>query len=220
MTIPASPYFTTETLAFLSDLKANNNRDWFIANKADYEAVYKMPSKALAEELSERMHAFTGVDHKSKLFRVNRDVRFSKDKTPYNTHIHMSFLPQGSGTASLGWMLGLAPDYFSLGCGVFEMDKGALQAFRERVVADEGNAIASMLASLEGKGVRLNDPEMKRVPAGFDKTHPREALLRRKGLIGWLDLEGPEEALKPDLVERVLARFDVLKPIFDLLNKA
>lgn len=219
MITPAPPHFTAETLAFLNDLKASNNRDWFIANKATYEATCKMPAMALAAELSERLRGFTGVDHKSKLFRVNRDVRFSKDKTPYNTHIHISFLPQESEIASLGWMLGLAPDYFSLGCGSFEIDKSALQTFRERIAAEEGCVIEALLAEMEGRGVRLNEPELKRIPAGFDKAHPREALLRRKGLIGWVDLEGPEEALKPDLVERVLARFEVLKPIFDLLNR-
>lgn len=219
MTTPAPPHFTTETLTFLNNLKANNNRDWFIENKAIHEATCKMPAKALADEVSERLRAFTGVDHKPKLFRVNRDVRFSKDKTPYNTHIHMSFLPEGSGTASLAWMFGLAPDYFSLGCGAFEMDKIALQTFRERAADDEGTAIAAMIAELESKGVRLNEPELKRIPAGFDKAHPREVLLRRKGLMGWIDLDGPEEALKPDLAERVVAQFEILKPIFDLLNR-
>jgi len=80
-----------DTMAFLADLKAHNDRTWFAANKARYERVYKQPAEAFTAELRPRIQALAGQPMGAKLFRIHRDVRFSKDKSPYNTHLHLGF---------------------------------------------------------------------------------------------------------------------------------
>ena len=86
-----------DTQAFLRDLRANNDRDWFNAHKATYERVYKAPAEAFVAELRPRLEALAGVTLGGKVFRIHRDVRFSKDKSPYNTHLHIGFQHQRSG---------------------------------------------------------------------------------------------------------------------------
>ena len=97
--MPATGFsgFSDETLAFLNGLKANNSRDWFDANRKSYEAAVKAPSKAFSDIMAGELERLTGTAQKPKIFRINRDIRFSKDKTPYNTHIHISWMPVGGG---------------------------------------------------------------------------------------------------------------------------
>ena len=83
-----------DTQRFVRALSANNSRDWFQANKSDYDKKLRDPAKALLEEMSPRLAELAGFPVTSKLFRPHRDVRFSKDKTPYNTHLHMMWTIQ------------------------------------------------------------------------------------------------------------------------------
>ena len=140
--------FPAETLTFLRELSANNSREWFQANKKTYEAVYKSAAKAFCAEMESQLTALTGIPHTSKVFRINRDLRFSKDKTPYNNHLHISFIPEGHGSAPPCWFFGLAPDYLSIGTGLFAFDKQSLETYRSRVDGKPGEALSSILARL------------------------------------------------------------------------
>lgn len=192
--------------AFLRDLAANNTREWFTENKARYEDQLKTPALALLDVLSADLGKLSEEPVKTKLFRPHRDVRFSKDKTPYHTHLHM--LWSGGG---MNWFLGIAPDYISAGAGVFAFDKAMLPLWRELVDRD-GHKMAPALAALQAKGARLGEPELKRVPAPFDKDHPHGDLLRRKGLHLWFDTD--EEIIKKDgLTQWVSAAFSELLPV-------
>ncbi|MFZ2101712.1 MAG: DUF2461 family protein, partial [Oricola sp.] len=77
--------FNDETITFLADLKANNARDWFADNKPLYERALKKPAGAFAGLMADELEKLTGAPHKPKIFRINRDVRFSRDKSPYNS---------------------------------------------------------------------------------------------------------------------------------------
>ncbi|WP_127115242.1 DUF2461 domain-containing protein [Shimia sediminis] len=192
--------------SFLRDLSANNNRDWFLDHKSRYEDQLKAPALALLDVTGAELEKRTGAPVETKLFRPHRDVRFSKDKTPYHTHLHM--LWSGGG---MGWFLGIAPDYVSAGAGVFGFDKSQLTTWRE-MVDNDGDAIAATLTGLQDKGARLGEPELKRVPAPFDKEHPHGALLRRKGVHLWFDTD--EATLKKDgLTQWVSAAFSELLPV-------
>ncbi len=219
----AAPFsgFTPKTLSFMKQLKANNNRDWFKDQKKTYEDDYKIPARAFADAMSEQLHSMTGLSHTSKLFRIHRDVRFSKDKTPYNTHIHISFTPESPRehpmTNPPSWFFGLDTEKLTLGCGIFSFEAAQLQAFRNRIDGIEGDGIAAILQGLIQKGGRLNNPELKRVPSGYAKDHPHEALLRRKGLALWSDLGDATAALDKNLITTCRTEFENLKPVFDLL---
>lgn len=182
--------------AFLSELAQDNTRDWFTAHKPRYEAELKAPALALLDVMAAELTAMTGQTAATKLFRPNRDVRFSKDKTPYNTHLHMLWQTGGA-----QWFLGIAPEYITCGAGRMGFDKPALAAWRDLVDGPDGAPLAGEIAALTAQGLRLSDPELKRVPAPYPAGHPHGDLLRRKSLVLWRDADAPPEPLTGWLTE-------------------
>ena len=218
MTSDKNPIFTTGTLEFLGNLKQNNNRDWFQQNKGAYESSVKNPAKAFAILMEGELERLSGAAQKAKIFRINRDVRFSKDKTPYNTHIHMSWTDRDGGQGGPAFMFGLSPEYCTLGCGVFEFSKPMLDTFRNRVAGESGEALAGIVGELENSGIRISEAALKRVPSGFPADHPQARFLRHKGIAAWCDLEGPQDALVADLDKKVVAALTPLLPLWHFLN--
>jgi uncharacterized protein (TIGR02453 family) len=208
-----------KTVAFLKALAANNERAWFTQNKKTYEANLKIPAKQFAEELAMELERATGLSHRPKIFRINRDLRFSKDKTPYKTHLHMSFTPDSSAPISPAWMFGLQRDHLVLGLGIFAFPDKALDRWRERVDGPEGEALARQLDSLLASGARMDEPKLKRVPAPYPADHPRASLLRRKGLAIWLDIEDQAAAFGEQGPPRCAAELIRLRAIFDWLRE-
>ena len=209
--------FSPEALSFLSDLKANNTKEWFAANKSTYGNYVKEPGKQFAGAMSLALRDATGLDHGSKIFRINRDVRFSKDKTPYNAHLHMAFVPKEQEGQPPMWFFGLSPDKLSLGCGVLQYDKQALVAFRSAMAGPKGAELIQLTTGLRAAGLRVGEPELKRVPPGFDKDHPHGEALRRKGFAAWIDVADPAFVTEPHLVRNAIALFDQTMPVFRLL---
>ncbi|WP_238364304.1 TIGR02453 family protein [Mesobacterium pallidum] len=182
--------------AFLRELAANNERDWFTARKARYDAELKAPATALLDVMAGKLTAITDTPTETKLFRPNRDVRFSKDKTPYHTHLHLLWQSGGA-----QWFFGVSPDYITCGGGRMGFDKDALTTWRETVDGPEGAALAAEVDRLVAVGMRLSEPELKRVPAPYPADHPRSLLLRRKSLTLWRDGDAPPEPLTGWLAE-------------------
>jgi len=91
----AKPFeaFPGDALTFLQDLRANNERAWFNEHKKTYETAIKQPAEAFCRAMATALETLTDQPHGHKIFRIHRDVRFSKDKTPYNTHLHIAFTP-------------------------------------------------------------------------------------------------------------------------------
>lgn len=177
--------FTPDSTAFLAALKANNNRDWFQAHKAQYDAALRLPAKAFSTALEAELSHKYDTTTTAKLFRINRDLRFSRDKTPYNTHMHMSFADPATGAA---WMVGLEIDRLVIGYGVFAFDKHQLARWRAAVAGPNGLALETALSRFLEQKFRLSEPELKRVPSPYKKDHPRAELLRCKGIAAWQDL--------------------------------
>ena len=217
MTSASLPGFSAETLEFLETLKANNTRDWFQANKAVYERAVKQPAEAFSAEMACQLEDLTGIAHKPKVFRIHRDVRFSKDKTPYNAHIRISFSPMTDrDDVPPAWFFGFQPGHWALGTGVFAFEKRALERFRDRVAGEDGAALEKLLGALKKKKIRLSDPDLKRVPTGWPQDHARADLLRHKGLAAWIDREDVT-AIRPGMVKSCMSDFTRLKPLFDWL---
>ncbi len=207
--------FPADTVSFLNDLKANNNRDWFQANRARYEAAVKGPAADFVDAMKFRLQAETSDVHTAKIFRINRDIRFSKDKTPYNSHLHVMFRREG-GRSSL--FFGLQSDGLVLGGGMMRFDKGQLAVYRDAVAGPAGERLDQILDGLMAEGGRLNEPPLKRVPKPFEQDHPRGALLRRKGCAIWHDM--PDQSIVHDvdfanLCAAQLQRFSELCTWFD-----
>lgn len=203
-----------ETQGFLRELRANNERAWFNAHKADYERVFKAPAEAFVAELRPRLEALAGVPLGGKLFRIHRDVRFSKDKSPYNTHLHLGFQHQRAGGESRrrgGFYFGLEPETLTLGVGAFDFGPADLERYRKAVADDAwGGDLAELVTGL---GARQHDADLKRVPAPYPADHPRAEFLKRKGLNIWRDIDDPALVASPDLVDAVVAHFTALDAV-------
>jgi len=209
--------FSNDAVDFLKDLKANNDRAWFNANKARYERALKQPAEMFCDEIAARLRRLTGTAYSAKIYRIHRDVRFSKDKTPYSAHLHISFIPEMGQSSPPAWMFGVDPQRVAIGVGCFAFDKPGLEAFRHAVDGKEGARLSKLLVRLREDGVRIGEPELKRVPAPFAGDHPHSDLLRRKGLSAWIDLEDPYAVSRPDFIDRCQAEFERLKPLYSWL---
>lgn len=196
-----------ETRAFLNELADNNSRDWFLANKPRYEAELRLPALALLDTIGADLERATGVRPTPKLFRPHRDVRFSKDKTPYHLHLHMLW-----STPHVGWFLGIGRDYLSAGGGVMGFNKNGLTDWREAIDGPKGAELKDIIADLQTKGARFDPPDLKRVPAPYAKDHPRSELLKRKSMTMWFDLTDQEVAER-GLERATLTAFENLIPL-------
>ncbi len=166
-----------------------------------------------------RLEEMTGETHRIKIFRIHRDVRFSHDKTPYNAHLHISFTPADATGEAPGWLFGVDTRQINLGAGLFAFEPEALDRYRRRVMGPDGDQLLDVLARLRTKGVRISEPEMKRVPTGYVVEGDRAALMRHKGLAGWIDSPAPETISDAGLVERCAEAFGTLRPLFDWLRE-
>jgi len=207
--------FTSDTLNFLRDLAASNSRDWFKDNKDRYEAAWKAPAEAFIKAMCFRLQVETDTPHDAKLFRIHRDVRFSKDKTPYNSHLHILIRREGS---KAGLFFGLQTDRLVLGSGMMGFDKAQLAAYRDAVAGQHGSTLASELDSLLKAGGRMNAPDLARVPKPYDKDHERAELLRRKSLTVWRDYDDPAMVERTDLIDLCAAQFATYQPLSEWLN--
>lgn len=211
--------FPEAGISFLQDLAANNNRGWFEANRKLYKAALEAPGKEFLAVMETDLTRHFDMPFKGKIFRLHRDLRFSKDKTPYNTHLRMAFFPQDSTKEGLGFYFSLEAEGLILGGGVMGFSKPDLSAFRQAVVEDRsGTQIEDLLTALTADGFRLSEPELKRVPAGFDRDHPREALLRRKSLTLWRDLPDGKVVTDGQASAFCLGVFLELRPVFEVLK--
>lgn len=218
--IPPFQGFPKEGTAFLQDLKNNNNREWFQENKSTYKEMLETPAKAFQEAMTVELGELIGQPLRGKIYRIYRDVRFSKDKTPYNTHVRMSFMPESKkdSAANPAFHFSLEPDKLIIGLGCFEFQKDVLASYRQMVANDKtGSALAMIVAEMEQQSIRIDGPQYKRVPSGFDPDHPRSDLLRRKGLSAWHDAPLPEAIHGPDAVRLCVEQYRTMLPVYDWL---
>lgn len=179
----------------------------------DYEKTLRDPAKSFLDELSPQIADLTDTEVTPKLFRINRDVRFSGDKTPYNTHLHMMWSLQTGARQNPVLFFGVGLDYVTVGAGMPEFSKDVLADWRKMVDLD-GDRIAKLIADVGASGFKLSSwsPALKRVPPPFDKEHPHGDLLRQKGLTvsGEIGASMTPEA-------DVMAAIKTLWPVADML---
>jgi uncharacterized protein (TIGR02453 family) len=192
-----------ETLDFMADLAMNNTREWFSTHKSEYEALVKQPAERLLETVGATLQAQTGVPVTPKLYRIHRDLRFSKDKTPYNTHLHLQWNPPGP----VGFLFGVSANYVCAGAGVMGFASPELARWRERIGGKAGDALVRRVALLVKEGHRIDAPELKRVPPPDGPHHPRADYLRRKSLILWHDFTAAERDAPAAALARIFANF-------------
>ena len=213
------PGFTPPALQFLVDLGQNNERAWFQPRKAEYERLLKAPLEALCTALGDEFAA-RGIplasDPAKSPFRIYRDVRFSKDKSPYKTAASASFAWAGDG-GGVGGYFHLQPGQVYVGGGMWHPSPARLAAWRSAVVADraavhaviDAPAFAAMFGTLDGD-------RLQRAPSGYHADDPDLDLLRLKDITFGREL-ADADACSPELPATIAETLARAVPLLRLL---
>jgi uncharacterized protein (TIGR02453 family) len=203
---------------FFEGLSAHNERAWFAEHKAQYESQVREPLEALFDDLEPEFGP-------ARIFRIHRDVRFSKDKTPYKTS-QAGLIDRGNGATRY---LQVGADGVMIGVGAPHFDREQLSRFRRAVGGDDGEELAEVLAGLRrrrydvgtlGPDGITSTGELKRVPSGFPPDHPRADLLRYKSLIAAVSFDRPTWLGSSKAVAEVTTRWRLMQPLADWLERA
>ena len=224
--------FRPEAIEFLADLAQNNDRGWFQPRKNDYERLLKEPMEdfvaALAESLAARRVPLR-ADPKTSIFRIYRDTRFAKDKSPYKTHIGASFpWVEGSETDGSishtehgnGAYFHLQPGENFAGGGMWHASKPLLDAFR-RAILDNERRVREALedpAFLAEFGPVNSHESLKRVPPGFPPDHPMADMFRYKDIVFGRPLSD-DEVYSPELPDILATAYATATPVFRFLSR-
>ena len=221
------PGFSPDLIVFLRNLRDNNTTGWFNAHRDSYENYLLDPAREFILALGERLREVVPdiiYDPRinRSIFRLNRDTRFSADKTPYKTHLALWFW-EGAGKRMdcPGFYFHLEPDSIMLGTGIYCFNPKLLERYRE-AVADKRTGVALERAiknvSANG-GYRLGGEHYKRVPRGYDANHERAGLLRYNGLYVGSEDPVPQEIFTPAILEYCVERFNAMMPVHRWLVK-
>ncbi|MDJ0646233.1 MAG: DUF2461 domain-containing protein [Flavobacteriaceae bacterium] len=209
--------FEKSSLQFLKDLKKNNNREWFTEHKPKFKEAQDN-AKAFYAAIQDNLNKHDEID-KFKLFRIYRDVRFSKDKTPYQPHFAGSFSRQGKHLRG-GYYLRIRPGESFLAGGFWEPNKDDLFRIRKEFEIDD-TEIRKILKEknyVKYFGGKFEGEEVKTAPKGFDKEHPAIDLIRKKGFIAVRKFSD-KEVLAPDFLKELDATYKALRPFFDYMSE-
>jgi uncharacterized protein (TIGR02453 family) len=209
-------------LDYLTDLQMNNNREWYHANKTRYKEVHGMfldEVQAIIDRLQPHDPSLLGLTAGEAAFRIYRDVRFSKDKTPYKTHFG-AFMAQGGRKSSRGgYYIHVSNDDPFLAAGVYSPPKEALQAIRQEIVfrPEEINAI---IAEKEKLGYSMyEEDKLKRGPKGFPDVGPFTELLKYKHILLSRNFD-MKDLLAENFADNISEHFIQLVPLNNYLNTA
>lgn len=204
------------SLDFLSELQQNNTREWF----EEHKTIFKQEEKKLKEFYSSVLADLNLTDtiDKMKIFRIYRDVRFSNDKTPYQSHRSVSF---SRATEKLrgGYYLRIAPGKSMMGGGFFSPNPADLQRIRKEFETDDSE-IREILADKKFKQFfgTLEGEEVKTAPRGFDVNHPAIDLIRKKSFVAIRNFTD-EEVLADDFQDKLKESYLQLRPFFDFMSE-
>lgn len=214
------------SLQFLDDLKANNNRDWFLENKKRYE-VFKKDYHQLVAHILDAMKpldpSLEMLEIKNCTFRINRDIRFSKDKSPYKDHIGVWLSSGSKGNNRAGYYIHIAKEASFIAGGFYCPEAEDLKKIRKEIAyfyEDLDEIIADKnFKKVFGNFDRNEANVLKNPPRGYEKEHPAIEYLKLKSFETSQKFN-IEEILEPDFVSKVSQKLILLKPLNDFMNRA
>ena len=215
-----------ETLQFLEDLKSNNNRDWFLENKKRYEA-FKNDYQKLVADLLDVMKpldpSLEMLEVKNCTFRINRDIRFSKDKSPYKDHIGVWLSSGAKGKNRSGYYVHIARTGSFIAGGFYCPEAEDLKKVRKEIAyfhEDLEEIINNKSFQKEFKDFDRNEKNLlKNPPRGYEKDHPAIDFLKLKSF-ETSQIFDINEVTKEDFVPKMVQKLIVLKPLNDFINRA
>lgn len=221
--------FSRSAFTFLRGLKAHNAKPWFEAHRDEYERELREPMRALIIEMDARMRRFApelGGDPKRSMFRINRDIRFSRDKSPYKTHAACWFhhrkaskkVGQEAEGGSAGLYFHFEPGRSFVGGGMWMPPRPLLNKIRDAIADDPRGfmKVEKTLRRYDGLG---NEHVLKRIPRGFDENHPAAEWLKYQSFVSGRSLKD-SEVLGAGLPSVLQREFTALLPLVRWINKA
>jgi len=200
---------------FLNQLDQNNTREWFEAHKPSFRALEK-EVKDFGEHIKIGLEATDAIS-RAKLFRIYRDVRFSKDKTPYKTHFGIAFTREKPALRG-GYYIHLKPGETFIATGFWDPHKDDLYRIRKEIEMDAAELRALMaVPAFQNAWGNLAGDTVKTAPKGFSKDHPDIDLIRHKQYI-FRHAYTDAEVLSPKFYDDVLQRFEAIRPFFDYMS--
>jgi uncharacterized protein (TIGR02453 family) len=221
--------FTRDAMGFLKGIKKNNNKAWFEAHRADYEQHVREPMRELIGEMDARFRTLApeiGGDPKRSMFRINRDIRFSKDKSPYKTHaacwFHHSRASKQVGSeaneGSAGFYFHLEPGQSMVGAGLWMPPSNQIKRLRN-AIDDDPKGFERMTRSLKRFGGLDDESMLKRMPRGYEETNPAAKWLRYQSFTSGRRLTDAQ-VTNPRLGALLAKEFAGLLPLVRWLNAA
>jgi uncharacterized protein (TIGR02453 family) len=210
------------TLQFLIKLEENNNREWFHANKADYEMV-KAEFETFCQEVLAGLSQFQENLHQTKakdcIFRINRDIRFSLDKSPYKKYLAAGFGPGGRNSGKVDFYLQIQAHETFLGGGMWSPTSSQLANFRQEIDYNP-TKIKSIIEADEFKNYfsEIHGDKVKKTPKGYAIDHPDIELLKYKQLF-FIHRYKNEEVFEKDFAQKIINGCRILKPYIDYVNQ-
>lgn len=214
------------TIQFLKNLKKNNNKEWFEKNRKQYEQA-KQDFLELTSEVLKKAGAndatIANLDPKKCVFRINRDVRFSKDKSPYKTNMGMHFSKGGKNAMSAGYYFHLEPEACFIGGGIYMPMPDEMKKIRQEI--DYNWAAFKKIITHKKFVAAFNDLSktgefsLSRPPKGYDETNPAIEYLKLKSFTTSTSLQDTDLTDKM-LVKKIVTAFETMKPLIDFLNNA
>jgi uncharacterized protein (TIGR02453 family) len=214
------------TLKFLKDLAKNNDRSWFEAHRRQYEDAkqdYENFIQQVLDRYSKKDEDIKDLTAKKCMFRINRDIRFSKDKSPYKTNFGASIDRGGKKSIFAGYYFHCEPAKSFVGGGLWMPMPPEVKKVRQEIdyCYDEFHNIisAKKFKSVYGLLYTGEDIKLTKVPQGFEKDNPAGEYLKLKSWLAMRELSDAELTSK-DLVKKTVDAFEVLKPMIKFLNRA
>lgn len=214
-----------QTLRFLSQLKKNNNKPWFDAHKAEYEAAridFSNFIQLVIDAVQKSDTTVTGITSRDCLFRINRDIRFSKDKTPYKANFGASIKRGGRKSPFAGYYFHLEPGHSFIGGGMWMPEAPALKNMRQEIDYnwDEFQQIINekKFKKTYRDIYKAADVSLSTMPKGYEKDNPASDYLKLKSFIAETRI-GDEELTKATLHKKTVAAFEALQPLLHFINR-
>jgi uncharacterized protein (TIGR02453 family) len=215
----AEPALPPALFGFMRELREHNDRDWFKANKSRYEEVVQEPAVAFIADFAPRLQAISPhfvADARptgGSLFRIYRDTRFGKDKTPYKTHTGIHFRHAAAQDVHApGFYLHLEPGAVFAGMGIWRPDSATLGRIRDAIAEDPEAWTVVLGETTRGDRMQLEGATLKRAPAGYDPEHPLIAELKRKDFIAIARLS-EKTVTSPGFPEELAGMFQTSAPL-------
>lgn len=217
-------WFTEDVVDFFRELELDNSRTWFEANKKRYERSVKKPMEAFAAELIERMKRFDpdlSMQPKDALFRIHRDIRFSKDKSPYKTNSGLSISRGGKhGFSTPGVYFHVDARSMGVASGMYMLEPAQIKAVREHIVAhpDELAALQADPRFVEAFG-EIRGERNKILPPEFRAAATDQPVLFNKQFYYWSESPA-EDIVRDDLADFVMSRYEAARPMNAFFERA